>query len=136
MDSHLLRPQRHRTNSAPLRDHAGHRDPARPASTAATPLRPRQAQTVDLRYGSPIGVADNYQNNLICAQPLTDHESHSRSISAGLCVFSLTFSITQRAAVDQRGPMLAADSAQRDWAGSRRRAPVPVDVRANVPAGR
>ena len=44
--------------------------------------------------------------------------------------------VAQRDAADRRSPMPAADSARRDWPGSRRLAPMPVVsmMRANVPA--
>ncbi len=42
--------------------------------------------------------------------------------------FSLLFSITRRATVDRRGPMLAADSRGVTGPGSRSRSPVAVDV--------
>ena len=70
----------------------------------------------------------------ICAAPDRPARRSQPRRTAGMCGFSLVFSITRRAAVDRRGPMLAAHS--RGVTGLRvaAGAQMPVDVRANVPA--
>jgi hypothetical protein len=67
----------------------------------------------------------------IWADPALPAEQPHAHRTAAPRAFSLTFPITERDAVDRRGPTPTVDSARRDWSGERRQGEVPSMMRTN-----